>query len=72
MDAVMTPEVSIAESTKTPDAAAMALTGTAVVSAFVHLPPCVILPGGNFKLSQWGVSQSGAHSFEYTVGWIER
>lgn len=52
--------------------AAMALTGTAVVSAFVNFPPVVILPGGNFKLSQWGASQSGAHSFEYTVGWIER
>jgi hypothetical protein len=52
--------------------AAMALTGTAVVSAYVHMPPCIILPGGNFKLSQWGVTQSGAHSFEYTVGWVER
>jgi hypothetical protein len=52
--------------------AAMALTGTAVVSAYVHCPPAVILPGGNFKLVQWGASQSGAHSFEYTVGWIER
>lgn len=52
--------------------AAMALTGTAVVSAFVHFPPVVILPGGNFKLGQWGASQSGAHSFEYTVGWVER
>lgn len=52
--------------------AAMALTGTAVVSAHVQLPPMVILPGGNFKLVQWGASQSGAHSFEYTIGWVER
>jgi hypothetical protein len=52
--------------------AAMALTGTAVVSAYVHMPPCVILPGGNFKLVMWGASQSGAHSLEYTVGWVER
>lgn len=52
--------------------AAMALTGTAVVSALVAMPPAVILPGGNFKLGQWGASQSGAHSFEYTVGWTER
>lgn len=52
--------------------AAQALTGTAVVSAYVHMPPCVILPGGNFKLVEWGASQSGAHSFEYTVGWVER
>jgi hypothetical protein len=52
--------------------AAMALTGTAVVSALVPMPPAVILPGGNFKLVQWAASQSGAHSFEYTVGWSER
>ena len=52
--------------------AAMALTGSTVVSAFVHMPPCVIMPGGNFKLVQWAASQSGAHSFEYSVGWIER
>lgn len=52
--------------------AAMALTGTAVVSAFVHGPPVVIGPGGNFKLVQWGASQSGAHSFEYTIGYWER
>jgi len=47
--------------------AAMALTGTAVVSAFVHMPPVVVPPGGNFKLVEWGASQSGAHSFEYTT-----
>lgn len=52
--------------------AAMALTGTAVVSAFVHMPPVVVMPLGNFKLCLWGASQSGAHSHEYTVGWIER
>lgn len=52
--------------------AAMALTGTAVVSAFVHCTPAVIGPGGNFKLQEWGASQSGAHSFEYTIGYWER
>jgi hypothetical protein len=52
--------------------AATPVSGTLIVSAFVHLPPCVILPGGNFKLVEWGASQSGAHSFEYTVGWVER
>ena len=52
--------------------AAMALTGTAVVSAHVHMAPAIIRPGGNFKLVQWGASQSGAHSFEYTAGWVER
>lgn len=52
--------------------AAQALTGTSVVSAQVQCPPVVILPGGNFKMVQWGASQSGAHSFEYTIGWYER
>lgn len=52
--------------------AAMALSGTAIVSALCPMPPAVILPGGNFKLVEWGASQSGAHSFEYTVGWTER
>jgi hypothetical protein len=52
--------------------AAMALTGTAVVSAYVHCAPVVIPPGGNFKLVQWAASQSGAHSFEYTIGFWER
>ena len=52
--------------------AAMALTGTAVVSAYVHCPPVVVPPGGNFKLVLWGASQSGAHSSEYTIGFWER
>jgi len=52
--------------------AAMALTGTAVVSAHVKCPPVVVPPLGNFKLVQWGVTQSGAHSFEYTIGYWRR
>lgn len=52
--------------------AATPVSGTLILAAFVHLPPVVILPGGNFKLVEWGASQSGAHSFEYTVGWVER
>ena len=52
--------------------AAMALTGTAVVSAFVHMPPVVVPPRGNFKLVMWGVTQSGAHSHEYTIGYWRR
>jgi hypothetical protein len=55
-----------------PATGGITMAGTAVIAAFVHMPPCVIQPGGNFKLVQWGASQSGAHSFEYTVGWIER
>lgn len=55
-----------------PATGGITMAGTAVIAAYVHMPPAVILPGGNFKLVQWGASQSGAHSFEYTVGWIER
>lgn len=55
-----------------PATGGITMAGTAVIAAFVHMPPVVILPGGNFKLVQWGASQSGAHSFEYTVGWVER
>jgi hypothetical protein len=52
--------------------AAMALTGTAVVSAFVQMPPVVVPPLGNFKLVMWGASQSGAHSAEYSIGYWRR
>lgn len=55
-----------------PPTGGITMAGTAVIGAFVKMPPAVILPGGNFKLVQWGASQSGAHSFEYTVGWTER
>lgn len=55
-----------------PATGGITMAGTAVIAAYVHCPPVVILPGGNFKLVQWGASQSGAHSFEYTVGWFER
>ncbi len=47
-------------------------TGTNQAVIYVHLPPVVVPPGGNFKLSEWGASQSGAHSFEYTVGYVRR
>jgi len=52
--------------------AAMALTGTAVVSTYTHLPPVVVPAGGNFKVVEWGASQSGAHSFEYTYCYWRR
>lgn len=52
--------------------AATPVTGTLVLAAYVHCPPVVILPGGNFKMVMWGASQSGAHSAEYSVGWVER
>lgn len=53
-------------------AAATPVSGTLILAAQVPLPPVVILPGGNFKLEMWGASQSGAHSLEYTCGWVER
>jgi hypothetical protein len=52
--------------------AAMALTGTAVVSAYVHMPPTIVPPLGNFKLVEWGASQSGAHSAEYSLCFAKR
>jgi hypothetical protein len=55
-----------------PATGGITMAGTAVIAAFVHMPPVVVPPGGNFKLSQWGASQSGAHSFEYTIGYWRR
>ena len=51
---------------------AVATSGTNQCNIHTHFGPAVILPGGNFKLVQWGVTQSGANSYEYTVGWTER
>lgn len=53
-------------------ASALPTTGTNQGVIYVNLPPVVVPPGGNFKLGQWGASQSGAHSFEYTVGYVRR
>lgn len=55
-----------------PATGGITMAGTAVIAAYTHCPPVVVPPLGNFKLVQWGASQSGAHSFEYTVGWYER
>lgn len=55
-----------------PSTGGITMAGTAVISAYVHMPPVVVPPGGNFKLSEWGASQSGAHSFEYTVCYARR
>lgn len=52
--------------------AAMALSGTAIVSAVVPMAPVVIAPGGNFLFVEWGVTQSGAHSMDMEVGYWER
>ena len=50
----------------------MSMAGTGVIAAYVKCAPVVVPPGGNFKLVQWGASQSGAHSFEYTAGMWQR
>lgn len=55
-----------------PATGGITMAGTGVLAAHVHMPPVVILPGGNFKLVEWAASQSGAHSFEYTLGYWER
>lgn len=52
--------------------AALATTGTAVLQAEAHLPPIVVPPLGNLKLVEWGASQSGAHSFEFSVCYWRR
>jgi hypothetical protein len=52
--------------------AAMATSGTAIVSAQVNFPPVVIGPGDSFIFVEWGLSQSGAHSFDFELGYWER
>jgi hypothetical protein len=52
--------------------AATVLTGTTVISAYVHFAPLVIPPGYSGGVYQWAASQSGAHSFEFTLGYYER
>ena len=47
-------------------------TGTNQAVIYVHMPPVVVPPGGNFKLEEWGASQSGAHSFEFTLCYARR
>lgn len=50
----------------------LATSGTAILQAVVPMAPIVIAPGGNFLFVEWGVSQSGAHSFDMEVGFWER
>ena len=55
-----------------PPTGGITMAGTAVVGLYVHFPPVVIPPVGNFKLSKWATSQSGADSYEYTVCFARR
>lgn len=55
-----------------PPTGGITMAGTAVVGLNVHFPPVVVNPGGNAKLVEWGASQSGAHSFEYSACYARR
>lgn len=55
-----------------PPTGGITMAGTAVVGLWAHFPPTIVPPGGNFKLVQWAASQSGAHSFEYSVCYARR
>jgi len=55
-----------------PPTGGITMAGTGVVGLNVHFPPAIVPPLGNFKLSQWGVTQSGAHSAEYSVCYSRR
>lgn len=46
--------------------------GTATAHVVQHFAPIVIGPGGNLNISQIRASQSGAASYEYSFGFIER
>lgn len=46
--------------------------GTLVASLYVPMAPVAVLPGHNFQFHVWGVSQSGAHSFDLELGYVER
>jgi hypothetical protein len=50
---------------------ALSTTGTAVCQTITAFPPIVIVSEGNFNFTQWGTSQSGAHSFEFELGYWE-
>lgn len=53
-------------------ASALASSGTAIVQTVVPMAPVAIAPGGNFLFVEWGVSQSGAHSFDMEFAYYER
>lgn len=46
--------------------------GTATASLVQYAPPIVIAPGGNFMFVRTRASQSGADSYAFTLGYIER
>lgn len=56
---------------QTPNAG-LPTTGTNQLVAVVPMAPIVIAPGGNFLFVKWGVSQSGADSYDMEIGYWER
>lgn len=46
--------------------------GTATASLVQYAPPIVIAPGGNFNFARIRASQSGADSYTFSFGYIER
>jgi hypothetical protein len=46
--------------------------GTATNNLVQYAPPIVIAPGGNFDFTRIRASQSGADSYSFSFGYIER
>jgi hypothetical protein len=46
--------------------------GTATASSVHYAPPIVIAPGGNFMFARIRASQSGADSYAFSFGYLER
>ncbi len=55
-----------------PAVAPSILSGTAVASQVIKVPPVIVGPQASFLLHLWRVSQSGADSLEVTMEWDER
>lgn len=51
---------------------ALSTAGTATEHAQFFAPPIVIAPGGNFNFARIRASQSGADSYTFSFGYIER
>jgi len=47
-------------------------TGTTQITIYVPMAPVVIAPFSNFQFSEWGTSQTGAHSFDLEMGFWEK
>jgi len=50
----------------------LTLAGTATANLVQFAPPVVIGPGGNFNFSRIRASQSGADSYDFSFGYVER